>query len=354
VFAAFGSNPCVHNTRQVDENPAGSHTREMRFSVIIVNYNGEEYVSGALASLSRQTYRDFEVFIVDNASADRSLERLGDELPETLHIRPQARNLGFAAANNLAAKEAVGEWIVLLNPDAAAEPDWLEKLNEGIARHPGTVMFASAQINMEDTTRMDGAGDAYLGFGIPWRGGFGRPVSEMPEEGTCFAPCGAGAMYKRDVFLAHGGFDEKLFCFCEDVDIGYRLRLAGEQCVFLPDAVITHVGGGTAGRVSEFALFHGARNRLWVYLKNTPMPLLILTLPGHIALTIAILLRGLVTKRAKDTWRGIWFGLKNAGPILAERKALKSRKASIGSLIKAMTWNPLTMLQRKTDVRTKV
>ena len=159
-------------------------------------------------------------------------------------------------------------------------------------------------------------------------------------------------MYKRDVFLAHGGFDEKLFCFCEDVDIGYRLRLAGEQCVFLPDAIITHEGGGVAGRVSEFALFHGARNRLWVYLKNTPLWLLVVTLPGHVALTIAILLRGLVTKRAKDTWRGIWAGLKGAGPILQERKALKARRSvSSAALISAMSWNPLTMLQRKTDVR---
>ena len=172
----------------------------MRFSVIIVNYNGGEYLSGALASLARQTVSDFEVFLVDNASEDDSLQRLGDELPHTLHLHPLKENIGFAAANNLAAREAKGEWIVLLNPDAAAEPDWLEKLAEGAARHPGTAMFASAQINMADPSRMDGAGDAYLGFGIPWRGGFGRPISEMPEEGTCFAPCGAGAMYKRATF----------------------------------------------------------------------------------------------------------------------------------------------------------
>ena len=104
--------------------------------------------------------------------------------------------------------------------------------------------------------------------------------------------------------------------------------------------------------MSEFALFHGARNRLWVYLKNTPLWLLVITMPGHIALTIMILLRGLVTKRAKDTWRGIWAALKGAGPILKERKALMAdRQVSAASLVGAMTWNPLIMLQRKTDVR---
>ena len=324
----------------------------MRFSVIIVNHNGGDYIADALSSLAKQTVSDFEVFLVDNASTDDSMQRLGDVLPERLHLLPQTKNIGFAAANNLAAQDAAGEWLVLLNPDAAAAPDWLEKLHAGSTRHPDTVMFASAQINMDDPTRMDGAGDAYLGFGIPWRGGFGRPIAEMPKEGTCFAPCGAGAMYQREAFLAHGGFDEKLFCFCEDVDLGYRMRLAGEKCVFLPDAKITHVGGGVAGRVSEFALFHGARNRLWVYLKNTPFWLLVVTMPGHIALTLMILLRGLVTKRAKDTWRGIWAALQGAGPILRDRKALKARrKVSTASLIGAMTWNPLTMLQRKSDVR---
>ncbi len=327
----------------------------MRFSVIIVNYNGGDYIAGALASLANQTVSDFEVFLVDSASTDGSMERLGDVLPANLHLRPQNTNIGFAAANNLAAREAKGDWIVLLNPDAAAAPDWLEKLAEGASRHPDAVMFASAQINMADPSRMDGAGDAYLGFGIPWRGGFGRPIAEMPEEGTCFAPCGAGAMYMRESFLAHGGFDEKLFCFCEDVDLGYRMRLAGETCVFLPEAKITHEGGGVSGRVSEFALFHGARNRLWVYLKNTPMWLLIITLPGHIALTVMILLRGLVTKRAKDTWRGIWAALKGAGPILKERKSLMaSRRVSGASLVSAMSWNPVTMLQRKADVRSRV
>lgn len=323
----------------------------MKFSVIIVNHNGGEYISGALTSLANQTFQDFEVFVVDNASTDKSMNRLGDRLPEKLHLRPQATNIGFAAANNLAAREAEGDWLILLNPDAAASPDWLEKLEEGIRRHPETNMFASAQINMTNANTMDGAGDAYLGFGIPWRGGFGRPISEMPEEGTCFAPCGAGAMYRKDVFLAHGGFDEKLFCYCEDVDLGYRMRLAGEECVFLPDAKIRHEGSGLTNKVNGFALFYGARNRLWVYLKNTPFWLLVITLPGHIALTIAILLRGLVTKRAKDTWRGIWAGLKGAAPILKERKALKARTASTSDLMRAMSWNPLTMLQRKTDVR---
>jgi GT2 family glycosyltransferase len=321
------------------------------FSVIIVNYNGGDYLKGALASLAAQTRQDFEVFLVDNASTDGSMERLGDKLPEHLHLMPQTENLGFAAANNLAAKSAKGAWLVLLNPDAEAAPNWLEKLAEAATRFPATKSFASAQIDLNNPENMDGAGDAYLGFGIPWRGGFGRPVSEMPGEGECFSPCGAGAMIHRETFLAHGGFDERFFCFCEDVDLGYRMRLAGERCIFLPDAIIHHAGGGLSGRVSEFSLFHGARNRLWTYFKNTPLRLLVLTLPVHIALTAAILLRGLVTGRFGGTWRGLWAGIKGLRPILRERKALKTaRKTSISAICAAMCWNPFTMLRRKPHI----
>jgi len=348
-------------------------TNHPRFSIVIVNYNGGAYLKGALASLAAQTVTDFEVFVVDNASTDASmaavLSQYGDAnltnqqtlgLPSLtkpgtsapLHIRPQAKNLGFAAANNLVAKEATGEWLVLLNPDAEAAPDWLEKLAAAISRHPSVSMFASTQIDLHDPETLDGAGDAYFGFGIPWRGGFGRPLTELPAEGTCFSPCGAGAIYRRDLFLDHGGFDERFFCFCEDVDLGYRLRLAGEQCVFLPDAIIRHAGGGLTGRASEFSLYHGARNRLWTYIKNTPLRLLIPTLPVHAALILAILFRNRKTDQNKSVLRGLRDGLTGLGPFLSERKSLKQRrKVSVFAISSAMCWNLMKLRRRQPDVR---
>ena len=240
----------------------GSQREVPLFSIIIVNCNGGDYIRRALASLAAQDFRDFEVFLVDNASSDGSMDNLGADLPPRLNIIQLDDNIGFAGGNNHAAKLATGTWLALLNPDAEAEPDWLSRLYAASARHPNTNMFASAQIDLNDPGRLDGAGDALFGFGIPWRGGFGRPRQELPEEGSCFSPCGAGAMYRRTTFLAHGGFDERFFCYCEDVDLGYRLRLAGEDCVFVPDAVIRHAGSGLTGRNSDFALRHGARNRM--------------------------------------------------------------------------------------------
>ena len=253
------------------------------FSVIIVNYNGGDFVQGALTSLATQTRRDFEVILVDNASSDGSIDNLDTSGLPSFTLMAETENHGFARGNNLGAARAGATWLALLNPDAAARPDWLDRIASATARHPSVSSFASLQLAMGREGIMDGAGDNYLAFGIPWRGGYGRPVRDVPVEGECFSPCGAGAIYHRQTFLSAGGFDERLFCFCEDVDLGFRLRLLGETCIFLPDAVIDHFGGGTSDKVSGFAVHHGTRNRLWVYLKNMPLPLLMLTLPGHVA-----------------------------------------------------------------------
>jgi GT2 family glycosyltransferase len=259
----------------------------------------------------------------------------------------EGENHGFARGNNLAAAQASGTWLALLNPDAAARPDWLEQVLAGTRRHPGVTSFACTQLWMPDETNLDGAGDNYLGFGIPWRGGYHRPSSDLPGEGTCFSPCGASAIYHRKTFQAAGGFDERLFCFCEDVDLGFRLRLKGETCVFLPGAIVAHAGGGLSEKVSGFAVRHGTRNRLWVYLKCMPLPLLLLTLPGHIALTAAILLRGAMTGRFGPAMAGLAEALRGLSPVWAERRKLQAgRTASLGALARAMVWNPARMLGR--------
>jgi len=322
------------------------------FSVLIVNYNGGAYVQGALESLKAQTHRSFEVILLDNASEDGSVDALDTSGLPAFTLMRETENHGFARGNNLAAAQAAGKWLALLNPDAAARPDWLAEVLAGTVRHPGVTSFACTQLWMHDETKLDGAGDNYLVFGIPWRGGYHRPVTDLPAEGTCFSPCGASAIYHRETFAAAGGFDERLFCFCEDVDLGFRLRLEGGDCVFLPDAVVSHAGGGLSEKVSGFAVRHGTRNRLWVYLKCMPMPLLILTLPGHLALTAAILLRGLMTGRFGDAMAGLVEALRGIAPVWADRQIVQAhRTAGLGTLLRAMVWNPARMLGRQTCVR---
>lgn len=320
-------------------------------SVLIVNYNGKGYLQAALDSLKTQSFRDFEVIVVDNASTDGSADGLDVAGLPAFHLLRQSENLGFAGGSNVGVEAAASPWVAMLNPDAAAKPDWLDEVLDGIRRHPGTVMFSCTQLSLDNEAVLDGAGDNYLGIGIPWRGGFGRPASELPAEGECFSPCGASAVFERETYLDHGGFDERFFCYCEDVDLGYRLRLAGERCIFLPRARITHAGSGITGRVSEFAVFHGTRNRLWAYAKNTPWPLMALTLPGHVAMTLAILLRGAMKGHGGPVWRGLMAGMAGIGHIRADKAyGPPQRTVSLGTLMAAMAWNPLDLLGRRVVV----
>jgi GT2 family glycosyltransferase len=323
------------------------------FSVLIVNYNGGAFLQGALDSLARQTHRNFEVILIDNASTDGSVGDLRTGGLPSFRLMRESQNHGFARGNNLAAEQARGRWIVLLNPDAEAAPEWLAELAAAAARHPSIRTFASAQFTLGDETRMDGAGDAYLLFGFPWRGGFGHKASAMPSgDGWCFSACGASAMYDASLFRELGGFDERFFCYCEDVDLGFRLQRRGEDCLFVRGAVIRHAGGGIAGQASAFATYHGTRNRLWTYAKNMPLPLLIPTLPGHLALTLYVVVRNAFTPRFRPMMKGLWHGLLGVGGVASSRHWRQSDlRISLWQLARRMAWNPWRMSARRTHVR---
>ncbi|WP_018998416.1 glycosyltransferase family 2 protein [Hirschia maritima] len=322
------------------------------FSVIIVNFNGGDYLQGAVDSLKKQTFQDFELFVVDNASTDGSMEKLDISGLSNVQLMPETENHGFAKGNNLAAAKAKGDWLVMLNPDAVADESWLEKIKDGIDRFPDTKMFASAQYSLDEPSLMDGAGDCYHVFGIPWRGGYGRPVEEMPDEGECFSPCGASAAFHRQTFLDAEGFDESFFCYCEDVDLGFRLRLMGHRCIFLPQAMIHHAGSALSNKVGDFAVYHGTRNRLWVFVKNMPFFAFWLMIIPHFGMTFLIYLRGMQTGRAKavrKAWLASWSSLSL---LMSKRKDVQTTKTK-GSfdVLGQMGWNIFRLFLRKTDVK---
>ena len=320
-------------------------------TVVVVNYNSGDYLKGCLASLARQTHRNFETIIIDNASTDGSLDTIAEK-PEHLTILKQSANLGFARANKIGAAAGKGQWLALLNPDAEAEPDWLDAMMRAIVSRPTHRMVASLQINLHDTSKLDGAGDNYLAYGYAWRGGFGHSASRTFEPGECFGPCGAAALYPRALFLEAGGFDERYFCYHEDVDIAFRLRLLGERCQFAPNARIRHAGSGITGRSSRFAVFHGVRNGVWTYFKNMPTGWLVVTFPVWFAGALLLLLRGLFRGAFLPTLDGFLAGLRGLGPALAARRGLQaSRRAKRPAIASAFTWNPFADLGRQTDIR---
>ncbi|CAN5393318.1 glycosyltransferase family 2 protein [soil metagenome] len=322
-------------------------------SVIIVSYESGPTLARCVKALRGQTFTDFEILLVDNASSDGAPQAAAAADPAIRFLQPGV-NLGFAAGNNLAAREAWGRWLVLLNPDAYARPDWLEALVAGTVRHPDVRCFTSLQMVADQPGLMDGAGDVMTSAGIPFRGGYRRRLPRELLEGEVFSACGAATLIDRELFLGHGGFDERFFCYCEDVDLGYRLRLAGEATLLLPAAVVEHVGSASTGVGSEFSVFHGTRNRIWTFLKNTPPLLLWLTTPLHVAVTAGLLLLHWRRGDAPPVVRGIKAALKREAlaPILASRRELQaSRRAGSWEILRAMAIDPVAFFGRRIVIR---
>jgi len=321
------------------------------FSVVIVNYNGEALVGDALRSLARQSVQGFDVVVVDNASEDGSVAMLEamrdtgrntgqdkgqDALPFTLI--ESGENLGFSGGANLGARAARGEWVVMLNPDARAEPDWMAAIIAGVGRYHGIAHFACTQLEDDNPDRVDGAGDCYSVYGFAWRAAQGHARARLPEgDRFCLSACGASAVYHRETFLGLGGFDERFFCYLEDVDMGYRMQRAGHDCVWLSGAVVRHADGATTRKLPGFREFHTARNRVWVLWKNTPAVMLPVTLAGWALMSAFLSVRGIGTGEPKV----MWAGYRAAFKALPRRRARTPRTLGLWALLGRLSWNPI-------------
>ena len=315
-------------------------------TVAIVAYQSGGFLQPCLDALAAQSFTDFEAVIVDNDSTDGSIEAV--RLPDArFRIEKLGTNTGFAVANNVAARASAAPWLATLNPDTRADPQWLEKLMAATARWPDAASFGSTQVSLDNPDELDGVGDVYHAAGLAWRARLGSPLSAIPPEGEVFGPCAAAALYRRDLFVELGGFDESYFCYSEDVDLAYRLRLAGWTAVQVPDAIVRHAGSGISGRTSEFTVFHGHRNRVWTYVKNTPGIWVWLLLPYHMAYNALMAYTGFRIGKGPPMIRAYWAALTGLGPVLVSRRAVqKARRASIRSLFRAMSWEPKSPLRR--------
>jgi N-acetylglucosaminyl-diphospho-decaprenol L-rhamnosyltransferase len=320
-------------------------------SVLIVAYRSRETIRRCLDALEQQSLAPREVFLVENGSPDD--ERLTQsDLPDWVTFIENKENIGFAAANNQLAKLATTPWLALLNPDAFARPDWLEQLVGATRRHPDIAFFGSTQFAADHAGVLDGLGDVYHATGLAYRAGYGRVIATLPDEGEVFAPCAAAALYRRDVFERLGGFDERFFCYNEDVDLAYRARLIGHRVVQVRDAAVEHLGYASSGRRSEFATYYGVRNRLWVFLRNTPGWLLWLLAPVHALVTVLLWLSAARFGQFKVYGRALRDAFGGWSQIMKSRRDVQAARSVAPSRIAAaMSWNPMRLLTRAPDIR---
>lgn len=319
-------------------------------SIIVVNYNCGPMLQECIDALACQSMADFDAIIIDNGSTDGTADTL--KLPDArFRLLRNSDNVGFAAANNIAAKRCVAPWIITLNPDTVAAGNWLEEMRCAVTRHPGCQMFGATLVDAADASKVDGFGDVLSIAGIPWRGATGRPVAELPAtDEEVFAPCAAAAMYDREAFAAAGGFDETFFCYVEDVDLAFRLRLRGAECIQVRAALVRHHGSATTGRLSPFVVFHSFRNRLWMIKKNMPAALLPLAMTLNVlfSLMMTVISRRKLPVRA--ALKGLWCGLTQPCAKGQRQLVQSGRRISAFQLARMLVWNPSALRRRRVEI----
>lgn len=253
-----------------------------RVSVVIPNYNGLVYLKQCLRSLEEQTYKDFEIIVVDNGSSEEGLTECMQEFQKVKWIL-RAQNGGFSVAVNHGITASSGEFVILLNNDTTADKEFVSNLVLSMEKHPDAFSVQALMVSMKDNEIVDDAGDLFTLFGWAYARGKGKKTLSYSKPVKIFSSCAGGAIYRKTVFDVIGLFDENHFAYLEDVDIGYRAKLYGYKNYFEPSAVVKHAGSASSGsRYNEFKIRLAAKNSIYLIYKNQPLWQRICLFPWHL------------------------------------------------------------------------
>jgi GT2 family glycosyltransferase len=251
-------------------------------SVVVLNWNGRQFLEDCLLSLRRQTFRDFETILVDNGSTDGSVAYVSSRFPEAT-VEALADNAGFVQGNLAGYQRATGDAIVLLNNDTESHPRFLEEIHRATELFPQAGSFASKMLYFEERGRVDNCGSEITAAGTSID--VGRDDVDGPKYADyrwVFGGCGGAIGYRRKMLDDVGFLDRDLFMVYEDLDLSFRAQLRGYPCVFVPGAIVFHHYHGTVKRSPGKYVFYSQRNIETVYLKNMPLALMVRSLPQRV------------------------------------------------------------------------
>ena len=295
-------------------------------SIVVVNWNGEKFLGHCLDAFKSQTYKNFQMIIVDNASTDGSVDKIEEQWSDTRLIKLD-NNTGFARANNIGANQATGDWLALVNNDAFLAPDWLEQMMKASSQYPQYSFFASRLMQSSGEENVEATGDICHVSGLAWHRDYNQPKEKASREpGEVFSASAAAALYNRNKFLEVGGFDEGYFSHHEDVDLGFRLRLRGNRCLYVPEAEVKHIGSASFGKESDKTVYQVHRNTVWTYFKNMPGRLLWKYLLAHLVANLVFLVYYSMRGQWKAIWGAKFDSLRGLPAVLHQRRLVQESR----------------------------
>ncbi len=251
-------------------------------SIVIPTYNGIRHIKTCFDSLLIQSFKDFEIILVDNGSKDGTIEFTGKEYPMVEVIKLDT-NTGFAHAVNEGIRHSLKDrnitHILLLNNDIECDKHFLEEMRKGfISDETGSV--ACKMMNYYERNKFDDTGDFIKFKGSPYARGHAEiDTGQYDTPEFIFGACAGAALYKREVFESIGFFDEDFFAYYEDIDISLRSQLSGFKCYYNPKAVCYHKRGATSSYNSGWQTKLCEKNLIALRIKNYPLFLYLILSP---------------------------------------------------------------------------
>lgn len=287
-------------------------------AVVVVTHDSAAHLPTLLKLLLAQLGEGDELIVVDNASRDRSATVAREVGGERTQVIETDANLGFGGGCHVGARATSAPLLLFLNPDSEPQPGCLERLRQAASEQPDWGAWQAAVMLPDGAINTDGGVVHYLGAG--WAGDCGKPATQLPDGPREAAfPSGAAMVVRRATWDRLGGFESSLFMYCEDLDLGLRVWLAGERVGMVPDAQVVHNYEFDKGREKWFWL---ERNRLRTVLSVYPAPLLALVSPALIAAEVALL-----AVAAKNGWLGA--KLRAQAAVLTGLPATVGRRRSV-------------------------
>ena len=299
-------------------------------TVVIPNLNGKKYLKDCLNALRAQSRQDFSVILIDNGSTDGSAEFVRETYPEVT-VKRFEENRGFCGAVNEGIRMTKTKYVVLLNNDTIVYPAFLEELVSAMEHETNCFAGSSRMVQMQDSSKMDNCGDFYCALGWAFTPAKGKSAVLYDRGREVFSACAGAAIYLRRVFDEIGLFDEAHFAYLEDVDVCWRARIAGYRNLYVPDAIVRHVGSATSGSVyNEFKVRHSSRNSIYLIYKNMPFFQILLNLP---LLTVGFCIKFLFFLK-KGMGREYAAGIKNGFALCVKYSKEKFNWNYLGNYVR--------------------
>lgn len=321
--------------------------KEPLVSIVIVNWNGKKLLMDCINSLSKISYKNYELVISDNGSVDGSIEYINNlkKKGKKIVLVENGKNLGFADGNNTGVKKANGELILFLNNDTFLDKNFLSILVDDLLNHPEYAAVQPKILSYPNKSTVDSAGSFFLNTGFLYHFGHNKKDQkkyDVPHE--IFSMKGACMLFRKKVLDKTGVFDGDYFAYFEETDLCIRTLLSGFKLGYTPKSKIYHIGGATSKNlVSSFVQYNSYKNRIYTYLKDFEIHTLLRIMPLH--LLMCEIISGVYILKGQFglsfcIQRAIFWNLRNYKKLLKDRKKIKKmRKVSDSEFIPSLTRN---------------